>query len=222
MAPHHSPGKVPNSAARSELLESWNMPDNSRPTFPEVAMPRPEEPVDASLGHIRYERLQNGNIRGSLVLENVWITALFRNPEGLDDTEGERMVSAEDITFHVGNLLENFGFDDEEPVLEDDHDGPIGGRGLRPETAQMIINQLNARPDANFELKPNDQWWCFFCVRKFPVRQKDDALKHLSTKRHQKSVFFQTNRTEHMTNTDVDLDIGQELTEMMLAGECDR
>ena len=138
------PEEAPNMAARSNLMENWNMPFPSRPTYPHVAIAKPETPTDASLAHIRFEVLQNGNIRASLVIENMWFTAFFRNQEDVNDAEGERVVGVEDVMFDVGNLLEYIGCGDEASVSEHDRDGQTGLR-MRPDTAQRLLTNFNAQ-----------------------------------------------------------------------------
>ena len=192
------------------------MPDISRPTLPHLAIERPEEPVNASLAHVRYELLQNGNIRASLVMENLWFTAFFRNSEGMDDEEGERLVSVEDKTLDIGSFLKYIESGIEESELEQDLDGPTGTRVLRPATAQRLLAHFNAM-GCNFQIRQDNDWYCHFCCAPVRVRQKDDITQHINTKKHKDSVANQTGRIEKYSNIEVGVDIGQELTEMMIA-----
>ena len=204
--------EAPNALASCSLLQRWNMPEPSRPTLPDVAMKRPEEPVVASLARVKFEELDNGNARASLVMENLWITASFRHPEALEDAEGERVVTQDDMIFDVSDFLEYMESGDEPLVAEV---GPSGTRALTLATAEKHRDFFNAN-GCKFDILPDNHWYCQFCCKKFRVQQKSCIVQHISRKRHKKAVFLHTAREEFMTNPEVVTDIGQEMTECFL------
>ena len=147
----------------------------------------------------------------------MWFTAMYRHPEALDDQEGERVVGHQEVCFEVGKFLDYIGSDEDIWLFGDDSDGPIGERVQISMEAQVKALAHYNSQGCKFEIRANGSWYCFDCAKPLQVRKKDDIVKHLSTLKHKNAVMYGEMRTQYFANAEFGVDVGQELTEMMVS-----
>ena len=194
------------------------------------SQPAVEPPTDESHAKVRFETSANGNVKASLVMKNLQVTAYYLTEDAAGDSETEIVEGVEEITFPIEDCLRRM----ESGISQNisgartntgaaDGNGPFQLRAARrkkmkPETERRLLESMNSR-GGRYEILQDGEWRCHFCRRNFPVLMKRDVEQHHATKLHADAVIANTNRTNYMDDPDNEVNIGQELTEAFVSSD---